>query len=366
MSGPTDELMRRILSAAAARLSDEDVARIIADATSEAEAEVKGLIRSAMKAALLRRAADQLSPFHTDESSTRGADEAARQIGGQTPPAGAPATQERGDPSTARDLATRTARYVYCILPADRPPLPGDVPAVGGHASFDVVRHQSLAAITTPVGEDEFGQAAVEARLNDRQWLEGEVLAHERVLRAAMAGGAIVPLRFCTVLRSRDDVVRVLATHHDRLIEVLETLDGTKEWGVKIYRLANGRHAPPAHAGEAPSGREYLARRNDAWRARSQVEQATYEAARECHRLVAELAGGATELPIDERHHDTRRGRLLVNGAYLVPDEDEPRFHATVAALAERLAAAGLSCEVTGPWPAYNFVNLDLSLPVTR
>jgi hypothetical protein len=45
---------------------------------------------------------------------------------------------------------------------------------------------------------------------------------------------------------------------------------------------------------------------------------------------------------------------MLLNGAYLVPDGDE-RFAAEVALLAEEHAAAGITFELTGPWPPYNF-----------
>ena len=57
---------------------------------------------------------------------------------------------------------------------------------------------------------------------------------------------------------------------------------------------------------------------------------------------------------------------MVLNGAYLVADADADRFHATAAELAARHQAGGaeveLEVEVTGPWPPYNFVRLDLSL----
>jgi gas vesicle protein GvpL/GvpF len=49
---------------------------------------------------------------------------------------------------------------------------------------------------------------------------------------------------------------------------------------------------------------------------------------------------------------------MLLNGAYLVPDGDE-RFAAEVARLAEEHADAGITFELTGPWPPYNFAEDD-------
>ena len=74
------------------------------------------------------------------------------------------------------------------------------------------------------------------------------------------------------------------------------------------------------------------------------------------------MAAQATVLPL-RRSGDSERGlELVLNGAYLVSDGDTERFHATAAALAERCRAESMELEVTGPWPPYNFVRLDLSL----
>ena len=53
---------------------------------------------------------------------------------------------------------------------------------------------------------------------------------------------------------------------------------------------------------------------------------------------------------------------VVLNAAYLVADSDTVRFHALASELSQRYAAQGLSLELTGPWPPYNFVSLDLSV----
>src|SRR5687768_2660133 len=62
MEGPVDELVQRILGACAGD-ARERAARIITEATREAEEEVKSLVKSAMKAALLREAAGAMVGF---------------------------------------------------------------------------------------------------------------------------------------------------------------------------------------------------------------------------------------------------------------------------------------------------------------
>src|SRR5688500_19342305 len=59
MSGPTDQLVQRILAAFADE-GDGRAARLLVEARAEAETEVKAILKSAMKAALLQHAAAQL------------------------------------------------------------------------------------------------------------------------------------------------------------------------------------------------------------------------------------------------------------------------------------------------------------------
>jgi hypothetical protein len=329
MPPPTDELLQR-MAQSAATWPHGRLEQLLREARSEAEAEVKDLLKSAIKAALLREAAEVLDP-RTESASTE-------------------------EP---------IARYVYCILPAGGAPLPDNLPGVGDTDQFDIVRDGSVVAVTSPVGESDFDREAMARRLADPRWLEADVRAHEAVIRAAMSAGPIIPLRFATVLRSRDDVLRVMETHQQAIQQTLHSLRGKKEWGVKIVQRADGdpgAEIAAQAAATARSGRDYLASKQQHWRSRSELNRAAFESAQECHRILAEIAQQATELPTENCGGE---GRLLLNGAYLVPDEQESQFHSTVAALGNRLAAAGLACEVTGPWPAYNFVNLDLSLPAS-
>jgi hypothetical protein len=46
---------------------------------------------------------------------------------------------------------------------------------------------------------------------------------------------------------------------------------------------------------------------------------------------------------------------MLLNGAYLVSRADQARFLELVGVIANDSLARGLSVEVSGPWPAYNF-----------
>jgi hypothetical protein len=48
---------------------------------------------------------------------------------------------------------------------------------------------------------------------------------------------------------------------------------------------------------------------------------------------------------------------MVLNGVYLVPDDDLERFHAELPVVEAEFGSLGVELELTGPWPAYNFVS---------
>jgi hypothetical protein len=48
---------------------------------------------------------------------------------------------------------------------------------------------------------------------------------------------------------------------------------------------------------------------------------------------------------------------MILNGAYLVHDDDQNAFRSAAEDLARRYPEAGI--DVRGPWPPYSFATLD-------
>jgi hypothetical protein len=52
-------------------------------------------------------------------------------------------------------------------------------------------------------------------------------------------------------------------------------------------------------------------------------------------------------------------GEMILNGAYLVVSGEEQQLREAVQELEERFGADGVTYELTGPWPPYNFAGED-------
>lgn len=348
---PSDELLRRILAAVAADATDARAAELIARARAEAEDEVKSVVKSAVKASLLRQVTAQLERTGND----------------MAPPATAapvPAASVAPEPETAAAPASATGCYVYAITrraPTDW--AAGLAPAAPQYP-LRFLAHGDVQAVISEVPLTEFSQAALEQPLSDERWIEAKVRAHDAVISAAMSGGPVIPFRFCTVVRGPDDVRRMLAEHYPRIAATLAAVEAKQEWGVKIFAGEPAAPPRPSQNGTvgAPSGTAYLKRRRTEDAARGERQHDARARAEQICQSLAALAADATVIPRRPWSLGGGRAEPLINAAFLVPDASAERFHAAVASLQSDGIAEALTLELTGPWPPYNFVRLDLSL----
>lgn len=240
---------------------------------------------------------------------------------------------------------TATAWYVYGVVAADaRPP-----------DAVRLIEHDGLAAIAREVPLAEFGEDVLPLRLNDREWLEANVLAHENVLHAFLDTG-VVPLRFGAIYRDTREVERMLEARSAFFRSALVRLRDHVELGVKAWLVTPADR--PASSSPAVGGRAYLERRRDQLTAaRERVERATVIVA-DAHRRLLEVAvDGVVNRP-QPPELTGRSDEMVMNAAYLVRRGDEAVAR-TLARLAPSSVDEGVEFELTGPWPPYNFVPAD-------
>lgn len=113
---------------------------------------------------------------------------------------------------------TNAALYVYGVTASSAAP----IPPIDGVDSAPVraLQRAGLAALVSTIRKTEFRAA--------------DVRAHWRVLDQAFEHATILPVRFGTLMESEDEVRgRLLEPNEDRLIELLEAMDGLIQLNVK-------------------------------------------------------------------------------------------------------------------------------------
>lgn len=251
-----------------------------------------------------------------------------------------------------------SGRYLYAVTRGLDPDLLEGVAALGG-GRLEVVEHRGLMAVVSSVDLDEFGEEALRQNLESLEWLELTARIHDDVVKTVSAAAATAPVRLATICLGDDGVRRRLDEWYVALGQVLDRVEGRREWSVKSFAPAASER--PARPEPAPvgsgGGAAYLRAKKEAAERRLDDESAALRTAEEVHDVLSGLSVASRRLPPQDPRLTGHTGTMVLNGAYLVEETDSGAFEAAVERLTEAHPEARLAC--AGPWPPYSFAMLD-------
>lgn len=243
--------------------------------------------------------------------------------------------------------------YVYCVARASRAPSLKQAPAglAGAGPTRALRAADALWVIAADVPLDRYGEAPLAQGLRDLDWVARCAVAHEAVVEHLARRAPVVPMKLFTIFRGDDRAVAHVGRERRRLERTFRRIAGGAEWGVRILRRPEDGAAGPSD--RAVSGADFLRRKKEARDALREAARAGTNVARQVHAALARLARDAR---IEPRVPGEAGARLLLDAAYLVADSRRARFHAAARRLARACGAAGCELVLTGPWPAYHFI----------
>ena len=324
-----DDAMDR-LHQALGELAASDARELLDEARARAQSDVRELLGRALRDSMLRVIETEL---HVDEAAAPG-----------------------------RPAAASPTVYVYGVVCAgsELARLP---PGVDGSGVVVEVTEAGLTALISAVAATDFDEHALRAHMADKTWVQDTARRHERVIEAVALTATVIPMRMCTVYRSEHDVRGLLRREARALREALRHLAGKTEWGVKVVTHRAPRIGPErrrdieAAAGVAGTTSASPTVEPRALRAaRADAARRAEDAAGHVHDVLCAVASDALIVPPHTSEQRDEAGELLLNGVYLVSDTDQDDFCGQARSLARSFSELGIELEVTGPWPAYNFV----------
>lgn len=182
---------------------------------------------------------------------------------------------------------------------------------------------------------------------------ETNLWRHERVIEAAMAQIAVIPLRFGTIVADLAACRQLLSRHYRQLTARLALVSGRVEFGLRLSGEVASSASVQAEEQSAPVGPgtaylRALAKTSSAW-------PAALDAAL-CGALEPWTVGRVL-WPRDTPASDLR-------ASFLVERPAVEAFRREVAEFQNARQDLRMSC--TGPWPPYSFVDDALSEPNDR
>ncbi len=223
-------------------------------------------------------------------------------------------------------------------------------PKIKVSGSIDVVsavehmEDSGLVAWFSRVSPDEFGERLA-ANMENLEWLSGVSVRHQRVVAQIADAVTLLPARFGTVFASEDSLSKHIRERRAELSETLKRIEGTEEWGIKLFLNAS----PAASPIEVASGRDYLRAKASMVQVkrRNELDPDVVEFARELQSIAADSAPAGKV--------SSGQNNLEWQASFLLRKKDKKKWDQILKKYATRWADRR-EIQCTGPWPPYSFV----------
>jgi hypothetical protein len=259
----------------------------------------------------------------------------------------------------AAEKAANSGIYIYGIVPSSEawpPPACSPAPNAFGSAGIDggtvyTIAHDGVSAVVSDIPN-------VRIRADRRR-----LAAHQKVLATLMAKCTVLPISFGAIAHSAKAVRRMLALNHSALAEALLRVKGKVEMGLRVFwDVPNTfEYALRVHpelrclrdqlfsGGRQPSYDQKIALGQTFERIRDEDRKMSTE------RVLAVLDACC----VDIKELTLGNERDVMNLAGLIRRDAQPEFDRSVLEAA-KLFDDNWCFKVNGPWPPYDFVEVDM------
>ena len=264
------------------------------------------------------------------------------------------------------DDASVLGIYLYCLA---RPECLSAVKGLTEQGRCGVDERYPVAAledagVVAVVGEVVISEFC-EQNLQTLSWLGSRAARHEAVVERIMGASPVLPVKFGTIFRSRASLKEFLGRHREDIVRALVELRDKTEWSVKGYLVEeNARRIMAAVDPEIRSrlaalppspGARYLQQKQLDVMIEAALEAGVARVTPDLHQALALHAVASTALRCHASAVTGRPERMVFNGSFLLTPEALPYFRAALSDQQDIYKGIGLTLELRGPWPPYNF-----------
>ena len=242
---------------------------------------------------------------------------------------------------------------LYCLVHSETPVTAPSGPGLPGAAPARAVPLDG--GLTAIVSTIDMTPDAVNDRLADVDWVSKAAIGHEALIESVMQSAAtVLPMKLLTLFSGDARMVKDLASQRKILVKAAARVAGCREYGLRV--VAAGAAGAAAEPAERPSsGLAFLERKKQARDATRDRTSRRAAFAREAFEALAGASRDAVQRSVVADEIE----RPLLDAAFLVAPENTAAF----ARASDRLSAAAedahCAFRLTGPWPAYHFVQVE-------
>ena len=244
--------------------------------------------------------------------------------------------------------------YIYCIIESNEGRNLGTTGIGGRGNDVFTVGYRDLSAVVSKSHMDKY----VINREN--------MMAHEKVIEEVMKDYTVLPVRFCTIAASAEELRNLLRRRYSEFKNLLRTMDNKVELGLRVsWRDRNQVMREIVEESEEikERGSRLAGEPDDDVGAREEK----VELGKEVKAILDEKSGAMAEkilvklkkASLDIITNQLTGDDMVLNAAFLVDRFHEREFDALVDDLEAGLGEK-LEFSYVGPAPPYNFVNISV------
>jgi hypothetical protein len=246
----------------------------------------------------------------------------------------------------------REGKYIYCIIGTQQDRDFGPIGIGDRNDNVSTIGAEDLAMVIS-------SHPLMKLVVNREN-----ILAHEKVIEEVMKEYTVLPVRFCTIASSTDEIRSLLFKRYGEFMNLLRDMDHKIELGVKVlWKDMDGIFKEIAE-----ENREIGRTKR---RLKKDPEQRDIQAKVELGKLVEaalknkkdgeanEICDALKALAIDYALNNTAGDEMLFNASFLVSKGREKEFDNIMEELGETHKDR-MKFLYVGPLPPYNFVNITI------
>lgn len=250
-------------------------------------------------------------------------------------------------------MSEETGIYIFCGIQSTQAPDFQSVYFEGEERPIYTIPYQDAAMV------------AAEVPMKIYHPNKENLMMHQQVISSVMEKeDAVIPISFGNVFHSEADVSKLLETLYPQFQELFPKVKGKIEVGLKVVGkkewLEQEIHKNPQVQDKKQT---VQAKSKDAGfydriqlgeMAQKFFEDLQNDIQKDIHSPLAEMAESS-------QVNELIGEKMLLNAAYLIDREQEEAFDEKVNELHEKWKDR-VEFKYTGPWPAYNFINIQLKV----
>lgn len=242
----------------------------------------------------------------------------------------------------------RTGIYVYCFCEGI---IEEQVEISGMEKDNPVyfINHNQISAVVSDVPQKVYEPSKI------------NILAHESVIQSSMRKYNLVPCSFCSIFKCKSDLLLFMDKAYVSIVNNLDRVRGKEESGLRVF-WKKSTFLEEIQTNELVTIKDGILKTAEAKNPLSimefgkLVEERVNERRAYYKKAIYEPIASYAD---DARLNEVTTPRMILNAAFLVKKEQGHDFDTLVENI---LSEYQLSLEVsyTGPWPPYNFINLNM------